>query len=144
MSIVLWGESKEEERLKEIRRGLLCMQRQQLLASGEIHVCTGAYESFYGSREFRQAELIFVYFAEPGEDFCRFFISHRRYTQKTVFLFGQSYGCFDSGKLRDYYRVSEKEYVMVPGRRDYFYEAGIKQLLCLIRKNRERQELFTA
>ena len=54
------------------------------------------------------------------------------------------YGCFDPGKLRDYYRVSEKEYVMVPGRRDYFYEAGIKQLLCLIRKNRERQELFTA
>ena len=61
-----------------------------------------------------------------------------------VFLFGQSYGCFDPGKLRDYYRVSEREYVMVPGRRDYFYETGIKQLLCLIRKNRERQELCTA
>ena len=55
-----------------------------------------------------------------------------------MFLFGQSYGCFDSEKISNYYRVPEEEYICLSGKKDYFYESGLKSLLGLIRRRRCR------
>ena len=124
--------------MEEIRRGLKRLQKERQFYPAEICICTGNFESYYG-KEFASAEILFVYFSSAGEEFCRFLISHRRYTEKTVFLFGQSYGCFDPCKMSDYYRLSNEEYLLITEPGDYFYEAGLKQLLCLIEKKRSYQ-----
>lgn len=133
MNIILWGRETERDSLQDIKRGLLVLQSQKFFEAEDIRILTGAFESYYG-QEFAEADLLFVYFSSAGEEFCRFLITHRRYTEKTMFLFGQSYACFDSRRITDYYRVPEEEYLFVAGRKDYFYEAGLKQLLSLIRK----------
>ncbi len=134
-TIILWGREKDRESLRDIRKGLLVLQKRKLLEEGDIRIRTGPFESYYGG-EFAEAEILFVYFPADGEEFCRFLITHRRYTEKTVFLFGQSYGCFDSDKITNYYRVPDEEYLLLTGKRDYFYEAGLKKLLCLIQKRK--------
>ena len=138
MSIVLWGQEVYREHLEYIRRGLLTLQKQKLFDETDIRIRTGPFEICCCGKDFAEAELIFVYFSTAGEDFCRFLITHRRYTEKTVFLFGQSYGCFDSEKISNYYRVPEEEYICLSGKKDYFYESGLKSLLGLIRRRRCR------
>ena len=83
-----------------------------------------------------KAEILFAYFPSAEEDFCHFFITHRRYTEKTIFLFGQSYACFDAGIMSNYYRLDDEDYLLITEPGDYFYEMGLKQLLCLIERKR--------
>jgi len=133
MSVIIWGNKEDLENMEHVRSGLLKLQEQKAFCSSEICLLTGVFESYY-EREFAEAKLLFVYFSNAGEDFCRFLITHRRYTEKTVFLFGQSYGCFDSGKISNYYRVPKECYIHVSEPKDYFFESGLKQLLVLIQK----------
>ena len=135
MSIVLWGQEKYRMQLEEIRKGLILLQGEYSFLATDIRICIGEFETFYG-KEFVSAELLFAYFPSAEEEFCRFLITHRRYTEKTVFLFGQSYGCFDFGKMYNYYRMTKEEYLLITEPGDYFYEAGLKQLLCLIERKR--------
>ena len=135
LSIVLWGNDAYCKEMEEIRKGLALLQKARFVCSADISICTGKFESYYG-KEFASAELLFVYFQTAGEEFCRFLIAHRRYTEKTIFLFGQSYGCFDANKMSGYYRLSKEEYLQITEPGDYFYEAGLKELLCLIEKKR--------
>lgn len=135
MSIVLWGQEKYRIQLEEIRKGLKQLQGEFSFLISDIRICAGEFENFYG-KEFANAEILFAYFPAAEEEFCRFLVTHRRYTEKTVFLFGQSYGCFDAGKMSNYYRMSKEEYLLITEPGDYFYEMGLKQLLCLIERKR--------
>ena len=135
MSVVLWGQEKYRKQLEEIQRGLKNLQTEYSFLTTDICICTGAFESFYG-KEFAHAEILFAYFPSAEEEFCRFFISHRRYTEKTMFLFGQSYGCFDPEKMSNYYRMAKSDYLLITEPGDYFYETGLKALLCLIERRR--------